>query len=149
MIATIALSALGQTKKTPMNLKALTPNLIVEDVNKTVKYYQETFGFEIIMTVPDSGVFDFAMLKLDNVTIMFQAMKSFVEALPHYKYQKVGGTVFLYFDVENLDKIYDKAKVANAEIVVDINTTFYGTREFTMKDCDGYLLIFAEEQKKE
>jgi uncharacterized glyoxalase superfamily protein PhnB len=57
--------------------------------------------------------------------------------------------LFLYFDVENLDKIYNKAKNANAEIVVDLNTTFYGTREFAMKDCDGYLLIFAEEQKKE
>ena len=39
----------------------------------------------------------------------------------------------------------NKAKNANAEIVVDLNTTFYGTREFAMKDCDGYLLIFAEE----
>ena len=132
-----------------MNFKALTPNLIVDDVNKTVKFYQETLGFETIMTVPDSGAFDFAMLKLDNVTIMFQSMKGFIEALPDYKDQKVGGTLFLYIDVENLDKVYDKAKIANTEIVVDINTTFYGTREFTMKDCDGYLLIFAEELKKE
>ena len=132
-----------------MNLKTLIPNLIVEDVNRTTEYYQRTFGFEIVMTVPDSGAFEFAMLKLDNVTIMFQSMKGFIEALPEYKDQKVGGTLFLYFDVENLDKIYNKAKIANADIVVDINTTFYGTREFTMKDCDGYLLIFAEEQKKE
>ena len=132
-----------------MNLKALIPNLMVEDVNKTAEYYQKTFGFEIVMTVPDGGVFDFAMLKLDNVTIMFQSMKSFIEALPEYKDQKAGGTLFLYFDVENLDKIYNEAKIADAEIVVDINTTFYGTREFTMKDCDGYLLIFAEKQKKE
>jgi len=150
LITTIAPSVFGQTKKqTPMNLKTLIPNLIVEDVNRTTEYYQRTFGFEIVMTVPDSGAFEFAMLKLDNVTIMFQSMKGFIEALPEYKDQKVGGTLFLYFDVENLDKIYNKAKIANADIVVDINTTFYGTREFTMKDCDGYLLIFAEEQKKE
>ena len=132
-----------------MNFKALTPNLIVEDVNMTAKYYQSTLGFEIIMTVPESGVFDFAMLKLDNVTIMFQSMKGFIEALPDYKDQKAGGALFLYFEVENLDKVYDKVKTANAKIVVDINTTFYGMREFTIKDCDGYLLIFAEEQEKE
>jgi lactoylglutathione lyase len=150
LITTIAPSVFGQTKKQiPMNLKTLIPNLIVEDVNRTTEYYQRTFGFEIVMTVPDSGAFEFAMLKLDNVTIMFQSMKGFIEALPEYKDQKVGGTLFLYFDVENLDKIYNKAKIANADIVVDINTTFYGTREFTMKDCDGYLLIFAEEQEKE
>ena len=39
----------------------------------------------------------------------------------------------------------NRAETSNAEIVADINTTFYGAREFTMKDCDGYLLIFAEQ----
>jgi len=150
LITSISLSVFGQTpKQTPMNLKTLTPNLIVEDVNKTIEFYKRTLGFEVVMTVPESGVFDFAMLKLDNVTIMLQSRKGYVEALPEYKDQKIGGTIFLYFEVADLNKIYDKVKKANAEIVVDINTTFYGTREFTMKDCDGYLLIFAEEAKKE
>ena len=150
LITSISLSVFGQTpKQMPMNLKTLTPNLIVEDVNKTVEFYKRTLGFEVVMTVPESGVFDFAMLKLDNVTIMLQSRKAYVEALPEYKDQKIGGTIFLYFEVADLNKIYDRVKKANAEIVVDINTTFYGTREFTMKDCDGYLLIFAEEAKKE
>ena len=122
---------------------------MVENVNKTAKYYQTTLGFEVLMTVPDSGIFDFAMLKLDNAVIMFQSMKSFIEAMPAYKNQEVGGSLLLYFDVENLDKIYDRVKSVNAEITVDINTTFYGKREFAMKDCDGYLLVFAEDQAKE
>jgi len=58
------------------------------------------------MTVPDSGKFDFAMLKLDTVTIMFQSKKGFIEALHDYKDQKIGGTLFLYIEVENLDKVY-------------------------------------------
>ena len=150
IITSISLSIFGQTpKQTTMNLKTLTPNLIVADVNKTVKYYQETLGFEIAMTVPESGVFDFAMLKLDNVTIMFQSRVGYVEALPEYKDKKIGGTLFLYIEVESLDIVYNRVKKASAEIVVDINTTFYGSHEFTMKDCDGYLLIFAEEAKIE
>lgn len=131
-----------------MNLKSVTPNLVVEDVNKTIEYYQSTLGFEIIMTVPECGLFDFAMLKMDNVTIMFQSMKSYVEALPEYKDQKIGGTIFLYFSIEDLDELYNKVKKAKTEIVVDLHTTFYGMREFTMKDCDGYLLVFAEELNK-
>ena len=39
-------------QQNPMNLKALTPNLVVEDVNKSSSYYQTTLGFETIMTVP-------------------------------------------------------------------------------------------------
>jgi len=38
-----------------MNMKSVTPNLIVEDVNKTTEWYKETLGFEMIMSVPETG----------------------------------------------------------------------------------------------
>jgi len=129
-----------------MKLNSLIPNLIVEDVNKTVDYYQNTLGFAIVTTVPESGDLEFAMLKLDAVSIMFQSHKSYVDAFPESTGQKVGGTLFLFIDVEDLDGLYKKILEAKAEIAVDMHTTFYGTREFTIKDCDGYLLIFAENQ---
>ena len=131
-----------------MKLKSLIPNLIVEDVNRSLLFYHNTLGFETVLTVPEAGVLDFAMLKLDDVTIMLQSFSGYAEALPENKDQKIGGTIFLYIDVENLDEIYKKVRSAGAEIVVDINTTFYGTTEFTIKDSDGYLLIFAEDQNK-
>ncbi len=30
------------------------------------------------------------------------------------------------------------------EIVADLHTTFYGTREFYFRDCNGYILSFSE-----
>ena len=38
-----------------MNMKSVTPNLIVEDVNKTTEWYKEILGFEMIMSVPETG----------------------------------------------------------------------------------------------
>ncbi len=132
-----------------MKLKALSPNLIVKDVNKTVAFYREAFGFKTIVTNPESGVLEFALMQLDNVSLMFQSFGSYADALPQFKDQKIGASMMLYIDVENLDIVYKKAKAAGAEIFVDLNTTFYGTREFTIKDIDGYLLIFAEDQPGE
>jgi uncharacterized glyoxalase superfamily protein PhnB len=145
LLMIVPIASWGQDKEKPMKLKALTPNLIVEDVNKTVKYYQETLGFKLGLTLPESGTLDFAIMSLDDVTIMFQSMKGFVEAFPEYKGQKTGGTLFLYIDVINVDEVYKRVKDAKAEIIVDMNETFYGTKEFSIKDCDGYLLIFAED----
>lgn len=137
-----------QYTKKLMKLKSLIPNLIVEDVKRSQSFYQDKLGFETVLTVPETGVLDFAMLKQGDVTIMLQSIKAHIEALPDFKDEKIGGTIFLYFDVEDIDAIYKKVNSAGAELVVDINTTFYGAKEFTIKDSDGYLLIFAEDQNK-
>lgn len=36
-------------------LKRLTPNLIVEDLSRTVEFYQSILDFELVMTVPEEG----------------------------------------------------------------------------------------------
>lgn len=44
-----------------MTINSLTPNLMVRDVNATVDFYKQ-LGFEIIQSVPDKGVLDWAMV---------------------------------------------------------------------------------------
>jgi len=145
------ITALTQKENThTMKLKALTPNLLVDDVNKSVAFYEQAFGFQKLLSVPDSGTLDFAMIKLNEVTIMMQSLESMIKEFPEeYKGKETGGTFMLYIDVDNLDEIYKKAKDNKVDIFVDINTTFYDTREFTIKDPDGYLLIFAEDIEQE
>ena len=138
-------AGLYSQNKGTMKLKTITPNLMVDDVNKSVSFYCDVLGFTVIATVPDTGKFDFAMIGKDSVTMMFQTLTSFTEALPRFSGMKKGSGILLYFDVENLDEIYGKVKQSGAEIVVDLNTTFYGTREFTILDPDGYLVCFAED----
>lgn len=142
----IIFSVTGQTiKERTIKFKALTPNLLVDNVNKSADFYEKTFGFKTLMSVPESGALDFAMIKLNDVTIMLQSIQSMAAEFPEFKGQDTGGTFMLYIDVENLDEVYEKAKLNKVEIFVEINKTFYGTREFTIKDPDGYLLIFAED----
>ena len=76
-----------------MELKSLTPNLMVQNVNDTVHYYQENLGFTLLETVPKEGPLDWAMLKRNEVVIMFQSKRSMVKDLPRFEKQNPG-TVF-------------------------------------------------------
>jgi len=60
-----------QRKVTAMTtkLKKLTPNLMVEDVNRTTAFYRDVLGFELLATQPESGQFDWAMMKRNDVEV--------------------------------------------------------------------------------
>lgn len=123
-------------------MKKLTANLMVNNVNSTVKFYKNHLGFELVMNVPDSGQFDWAMMRSDNVEIMFQAAASIGDDLPEMKSSRIGGTFLLYIDVEDIKKLRSSLK-SDISIVKDLQKTFYGTEEFTIRDLNGYYLTFA------
>jgi uncharacterized glyoxalase superfamily protein PhnB len=131
-----------------MELKALTVNLMVDDVQRSVDFYNKNFGFEVLATVPGEDELIFAMIKCDFVTIMLQSMRSFAEANPEYKNAAVGGTILLYIDVSGIRLYYEKVKKAGIPLVKDLHETFYGTTEFCFKDPDGYLVSFAEDKSE-
>ena len=137
-----------------MALNKLTPNLMVEDVNRTVEFYHDVLGFEFVMGVieelqeiltsyqPDRSL-DYAMMKCGNVEIMFQAEKSLAMALPVLKGMGLGGTFTLYMELDDVSDMYARVK-DTVTVVKDLHTTFYGMQELYIKDCNGYILAFAE-----
>lgn len=129
-----------------MELKTLTINLMVADVQRSVDFYSRSFGFEVITTVPGEHELVFAMIKTGSVSIMLQSMSSFAESNPEFGKTPIGGTVLLYIDVSEIRILYQKVKKAGVQIYREMHDTFYGTSEFTVKDCDGYLISFAEDK---
>ncbi len=124
-------------------LKKLTVNLMVKDVNSTIDYYTDILDFELVMSVPEEGEFDWAMVKRDGVELMFQSFKSMKGEYPLFKDTEPGGTLLFYIDVEGLNDLYEGLK-GKADIIIDKNRTFYNADEFAIKDCNGYILTFAE-----
>lgn len=123
--------------------KKIITNLMVKNVNESAEFYNKYFGFETVVTVPDSGDFDFAILKADGVELMLQKVESLGEDVPYLSNTPIGGSFTLYIEVEDVEEIYNKIK-GNVEILVDLKTTFYGMKEITVKDLNGYVLSFAE-----
>lgn len=137
-----------------MALNKLTPNLMVEDVNRTVEFYHDVLGFEFVMGVIEElqeiltsyqqdRSLDYAMMKCGNVEIMFQAEKSLARALPVLKGREIGGTLTLYMELDDVSDLYTRVKDTVA-VVKDLHTTFYGMQELYIEDCNGYILTFAE-----
>ncbi len=89
-------------------IKSMTPNLMVENVNKAVEFYRDVLGFEFITSVPESGQFDWAMMKHGTVEIMFQTIPSLTKELTEFSGKPVGGTLTFYTRVENVKQLFDR-----------------------------------------
>ena len=131
----------------------LTPNMMVEDVNKTVDFYKNVLGFEFVIGVPKDSQdivtaiqidqkLAFAIVKSNDLEIMFQTKESLGDEIADFAKMNVGGSVTFYIDVADVDKIYENLK-DKVTIIQDLNTKFYGKKEFYIRDCNGYVIGFA------
>ena len=130
-----------------MKLNSLTPNLMVNDVEETVEYYTDVLGFTLLMTVPEIGKLDWAMVKRNDVVLMFQTKKSLTSGLPRMAGEKPGGGLTFYIKVDRITEIHEELFNNEVEIISDLESTFYNTIEFSVVDVNGYILTFSEEQE--
>ena len=124
-------------------LKKLTPNLMVEDVNHTLGFYRDTLDFEVLMTLPEVSPFDFAIVRRDQVELMFQSRRSLSENVPALTGSPIGASQTFYIEVVGIRELYEQLR-GKVDIVVDLHTTFYGTQEFYFRDINGYILSYSE-----
>lgn len=124
--------------------KTLTPNMMVADVNATVKWYQDNFNFKLAnQTGSLDESLEWAVVKADDVQMFFQKEESLVKELPVLKGREIGASLTLYIKVQDVQSLYDSVK-EKVEIVRDMRETFYGAKEFAVKDLNGYILVFSE-----
>lgn len=126
-----------------MKLLTLTPNIMVEDVNATAAYYNELFGFEVIMKIPEEGIYDWAMIQKDEVSLMLQSVKSLTEEYDLFMKKGIGGSLTFFITMNNIDELFEKVK-DKVKIIKGLEVTFYGMKEFTIEDLNGYIVTFAE-----
>lgn len=124
-------------------LKKLTPNLMVEDVRQTLRFYRDVLGFETLTTVEGDEETNFAIVHRDAVELMFQSRKSLSENVPALTGSTIGASQTFYIEVSAVDQLYQQLS-GKVEIVVDMHNTLYGTREFYFRDLNGYILSFSE-----
>jgi uncharacterized glyoxalase superfamily protein PhnB len=137
-----------------MKVSKLSPNFEVSDIRKTVAFYTENFGFELVMAVPESqdGIeqtlsenkeYVYAMMQNGAVEFMFQRSDTFKNDVVLSKELNIGATVSFYMDIEGIKEFHENLKSKNLQIT-ELNTTWYGMLEFYVKDINGYILGFAE-----
>ena len=118
--------------------------LLVSDLARSVQFYRQ-----LLARVPVSEDTRHARFELGKVSLTvhedltpaeLSAWK--VDALP----ERRGWGVYLTFPTDDLEEAYNTMKERGAEILTPPMATPWGTRMFTAKDPDGYLLELCQRE---
>ena len=129
-----------------MHIKKLTPNLVVRNVEASLKFYGEVLGLQTGFTVPDQVPYVFGSVTNGAVEIFFNDQKAVAAELPRLA-ASIGGSLTLYMEVDALKPILERVQSMGANISLPVTEQFYGMREFAFEDVDGYTVTIAEKMQ--
>jgi catechol 2,3-dioxygenase-like lactoylglutathione lyase family enzyme len=129
----------------PYDLKKLTPNLIVANVERSMAFYRDVLGFSVAFTVPEASPLVFAAVQSGPVEIFLNAPEPAVAEYPAFKDRPIGGTLTMFIEVAGIRAVHDSLK-DRVRVVMPLETKWYGMTEFAFEDPDGYLITLAERE---
>ena len=131
----------------PHELKKLTPNLIVSDVERSIAFYRDVLGFSVTATVPDAAPNVFAAVQSGAVEIFLNAAEPAAAEYPAFKDRPIGGTLTLFIEVAGIREAFESLE-GRVHVVAPLEHKWYGVTEFAFDDPDGYVITFAERDQE-
>jgi len=119
-------------------LFSVEPVLMVEDVSETAEYYRDRLGFQIDFLFGEPANHA-AVSRGDwtGSTVTIQLTR-----LPEGRRLEPAGYLYIVTDTR-LDALCQDYRAHGVEIVSDPQDQPWGMREFTIRDLNGHLLVFA------
>jgi uncharacterized glyoxalase superfamily protein PhnB len=131
-------------EKSPMNVKRITPVLLVKEIEPLIPFWVGRLGFTKAVEVPDGNKLGFVIFQKGSVEVMYQTYASVEkDAPPAMSAEARKGPTYLYMEVDNLDAIL--AAMKDARMVMPVRTAFYGMKEFAVQDPGGHFITFAQQ----
>ena len=109
------------------------PMIYVPDVAAALAWYA-SIGFQEITRYASDGLVNFGFVSFGKAEIMLNA-----------KGKRVEHDVSLWLYTDKADELYETLKWRRIEFVEHINDTFYGARQFGIRDLNGYVLYFIQQ----
>lgn len=123
----------------------VTPNLIVDNVERSLRFYEQVLGFARGFLVPEQAPFVFASVTSGAVEVFFNDRTAVVKEHPEHAARlgaSMGNQLFIEMEA-GIDAWWEAVKDRAAVIMPPI-TQWYGMREFAVADPDGYVIVFAQ-----
>jgi len=119
------------------------PFLRYENAPAAFEWLHQVFGFEKQMLVPGpKGTVAHAQLRYGASVVMLGTAQD--DGMNLKSPLAAGGvTQGIYVHVDDVAAHHDRAKAAGAEIVMALEDTPYGSREYMAKDLEGHLWSFG------
>lgn len=124
----------------------IIPCLRYRNASAAIDWLCEAFGFKRHLIVPHpDGTIAHAQLSFENSMIMLGVVINNEYGKMMKQPDEIGGcqTQSTYIVVKDADALYDQARAAGAQIVIDIKNEDYGGRGFSCKDLEGHLWSFG------
>ncbi len=131
-------------EKTPMNVKRITPVLLVNEIDPLIPFWVGRLGFSKTIEVSDGNKLGFVTFQKGSVEVMYQTYASVEkDAPPAMSAAARKGPTYLYMEVDNFDAVL--AAMKDVKIVMPVRTAFYGMKEFAVQDPGGHFITFAQQ----
>ncbi|MBD3272855.1 hypothetical protein GF385_00700 [Candidatus Dependentiae bacterium] len=131
-------------------MKSGTTVLIVESVEKAIKYYTEKLAFDIVELTTDTGdggkeIINYAQLKKGKCFVMFRTPQ--IEELAEFSFIKrcASRCTGLFAEMKKgIEKYYQKCNKKDVLIISPLKDESYGYKTFSVRDPFGLRLTFAQ-----
>jgi uncharacterized glyoxalase superfamily protein PhnB len=125
-----------------MTVTKLTPVLVVDALEPSLRFWEERLGFSRTVEVPHGGTIGFAILVKDGIEVMLQSEASVRADLGNATGKIDGRSTALFLEVSDLDAV-EKA-LTGIPLSLPRRTTFYGMHEIGVHEPGGHFIIFAQ-----
>ncbi|HEU4990197.1 MAG: hypothetical protein KGL93_08470 [Gemmatimonadota bacterium] len=125
-----------------LELKQLTPVMVVDEVEPCLSFWWERLGFTVENQVPGpDGKLVFASARRGPVEVMYQTRESVVADAPALAGELAGHSITLFLTVNDLDAI--ERALVGVPVVKPRHETFYGSTELYVREPGGNVVGFA------
>ena len=125
-------------KQSPRHIHSLQPVLAVPDIAQTVAFYRDVLGFAVDFMYGNppihAAVFQ-GEWSCEGARIQFTQAERNQTQLPD-------GWLY-FFVLEDIDSLFARYVAGGAKVIATPQSQPWGMREFTITDCNGYLLRFG------
>jgi uncharacterized glyoxalase superfamily protein PhnB len=126
-----------------MNVRRITPVLLVKEIEPLLPFWVDRLGFTKTVEVPEGNKLGFVIFQKGSVEVMYQTYASVEkDAPPSMSAEARKGPTYLYMEVDDLDAVLGATK--DARTVMPVRTAFYGMKEFAVQDPGGHFITFAQ-----
>lgn len=129
-----------QASTATRNLASISPFFIVKDLQASIAYYVERFGFQLDFQGPPDDVY-YAHVSRDGIGIMLKAITPEVLPVPnHTRHEWARWDAYIY--TLDPDPLFAEFKERGATFVKELSSIDIGLWGFEVTDGDGYVLAF-------
>jgi predicted enzyme related to lactoylglutathione lyase len=122
---------------TATRIRSFAPQLLVDDLERAIKFYSEVLGFSFGPTWRGF----YAIGERDGFEVHLKCAPKAVEDRANRRQNE---HLDVYASVVGVDALYAACKAKGATILKPLDRTACGTNDFYLEDPEGYIIAFGK-----